>query len=64
MAVIGGAGRGALAEKCVRLVEEQDPVPVLRQVEDFGKVLFRLADILRYNHRQVHPIDIHVVFLA
>ena len=46
MAVVGRVGRGAFAEKGIRLVEEENPVAVLRHIEYLGEVLFRFADIL------------------
>lgn len=64
IAVVRGVRRRPLAEQGVRLVEEEDPVVVFRQVEHVGQVLLGLAHILGDEHRKVHPIDVQPVLLA
>jgi hypothetical protein len=56
-AISGVADLAAAREEGVRLVEEGDPVTRLRPLEHAGQVLFRLADLVRDDERQIDPVD-------
>lgn len=64
MPVVGGSGRGALAEKSVSLIEKENPVPVFGHVEDLSQVFFGFADVFGNDHGKIDAVYIHAVLFA
>src|SRR5277367_5176298 len=52
----------ALAEKCVRLIEEQHYAAGFGRVKNLLQVLFGLADVFADHRRQIDAVEVEVQF--